>query len=52
MTVAAARRRSETSPEDEAEILGTIDRWLDRDVRPHVQALEHDDTYPAEMYRR
>jgi alkylation response protein AidB-like acyl-CoA dehydrogenase len=49
MTVAAARRRSETSPEDEAEILGTIDRWLDRDVRPHVQALEHDDIYPAEM---
>ncbi|MFL4986431.1 MAG: acyl-CoA dehydrogenase family protein [Xanthobacteraceae bacterium] len=37
------------SSEDEAEILDSIGRWLERDVRPHVRALEHDDIYPQEM---
>jgi len=31
------------------EILDAIDRWLDRQVKPHVMKLEHDDVYPAEM---
>src|SRR4029078_3136500 len=26
-----------------------IGKWLDRDVRPHVMKLEHDDIYPVEM---
>ena len=31
------------------EIMDAIDRWLDRQVKPHVMKLEHDDVYPAEM---
>jgi alkylation response protein AidB-like acyl-CoA dehydrogenase len=35
---------------DEArQILEAIERWLARDVAPHVMKLEHDDTWPAEM---
>jgi alkylation response protein AidB-like acyl-CoA dehydrogenase len=37
------------TPEEEGEILASIGRWLERDVRPHVHALEHDDVYPHEM---
>jgi alkylation response protein AidB-like acyl-CoA dehydrogenase len=36
-------------PEEDALILDSIRRWLDRDVRPHVLRLEHADEYPAEM---
>ena len=35
--------------EQERMILDSIDRWLKRDVAPHVWQLEHDDTYPEEM---
>jgi alkylation response protein AidB-like acyl-CoA dehydrogenase len=31
------------------QILEAIDRWLEREVAPHVMKLEHDDTWPAEM---
>jgi alkylation response protein AidB-like acyl-CoA dehydrogenase len=35
---------------DEArQILEAIDRWLARDVAPHVMKLEHDDVWPAQM---
>ena len=35
--------------EDEDAILDALAKWLERDVRPHVHALEKDDIYPAEM---
>jgi alkylation response protein AidB-like acyl-CoA dehydrogenase len=35
--------------EQDGQILDAIGKWLERDVRPHVMALEHDDVYPAEM---
>ena len=35
--------------EDEARILDAIDRWLERDVRDKVAALERADEYPHEM---
>ena len=35
--------------DDERQILDAIDKFLDRDVRPHVMALEHDDEYPIDM---
>jgi len=35
--------------EDETLILEAINRWLDRDVKDHVLALEHADEYPSEM---
>ena len=30
-------------------ILEAIDRWLVREVEPHVMKLEHDDVWPAKM---
>lgn len=35
--------------EQEALILESVDKFLDKDVRPRVHALEHDDVYPAEI---
>ncbi len=34
---------------DERQMLDAIERWLQRDVRPHVMEMEHDDTYPHAM---
>ena len=35
---------------DEArQILAAIDRWLEREVAPHVAKLEREDTWPAQM---
>jgi alkylation response protein AidB-like acyl-CoA dehydrogenase len=35
--------------DDERQMAETIQKWLERDVRPQVPALEHADAYPAEM---
>ena len=35
--------------EQEQVMLEAIDKWLDRDVRPHVLKLDHADEYPHEM---
>ena len=40
------------SEDQEAVIFGSIDRFLERDVAPYVQKLEHDDEYPADMVER
>jgi len=37
---------------DEAQMLDAVSRWLERDVRPKVRELEHDDVYPEEMVER
>lgn len=46
----------DTHVQDHAEqdrmILEAIDRFLERDVRPHVHRLEHDDVYPTEIVER
>ncbi|WP_372022284.1 acyl-CoA dehydrogenase family protein (plasmid) [Tistrella mobilis] len=34
---------------EDGEILATIDKWLARDVRPHVLKLDHADEYPHEI---
>ena len=45
--------RAETvDREQEALILDGIERFLDRDVRPHVAALEHDDIYPEDIVEK
>ena len=36
-------------PEDEAALLDTIDRWLERDVRPVILHHDHEDIWPAEL---
>ena len=38
-----------TDPVEEAQLLEAVDKWLDRDVRPHVAKFEHGDIYPAKM---
>ena len=35
--------------EDERQLLDTVQKWLDRDVRDKVLELEHADDYPHEM---
>lgn len=35
--------------EEEQIILEAIDKWLERDVRPHVLKLDHADEYPLQM---
>ena len=48
MSVAAGSIDDLDEGQDE-QILASIEKWLERDVRPHAMALEHDDVYPAEM---
>ena len=48
MSVAAGSVDDLDEGQDE-QILASIEKWLERDVRPHAMALEHDDVYPAEM---
>lgn len=35
-----------TDPAEEAALLEAIERWLEKEVRPQVMRLEHDDVYP------
>ena len=35
--------------DDDAMIFESVEKWLDRDVRPHVLKFEHADEYPVEM---
>lgn len=35
--------------DDEAALLDTIDRWIERDVRPVVMHHDHNDIWPAEL---
>jgi alkylation response protein AidB-like acyl-CoA dehydrogenase len=39
----------QTAPDQDAELLDAIEKWLARDVRPHVLRLDHADEYPHEM---
>src|SRR5258706_2476090 len=38
-----------SDPVEEAALLDAIERWLEKEVRPQVMRLEHDDIYPREM---
>ena len=42
-----AARAVENQASDEAQILDTIDRWVERDLRPIVREYDHADRYPA-----
>jgi alkylation response protein AidB-like acyl-CoA dehydrogenase len=39
----------EVDVEQEAALLDAVEKWLARDVRPHVLRLDHADEYPFEM---
>lgn len=49
MSVDTVERTEAYEAQDEARILEAIDKWLERDVRPHVMRLEHADEYPHVM---
>ncbi len=40
---------SQFTAEDEAQLLDTIDKWVERQVKPVVMAHDHADTYPIEI---
>ena len=44
-----ARTAQRIDAVDEAQLLQTIDRWLERDVKPIVRKYDHDDLYPTEL---
>jgi len=46
---AAPRMPRRTDHAEEAALLDAVERWLEKEVRPHVMRLEHDDIYPHEM---
>ena len=46
---AAPRAPRHTDPAEEAALLDAIERWLEKEVRPQVMRLEHDDIYPRQM---
>jgi alkylation response protein AidB-like acyl-CoA dehydrogenase len=45
MSANPASRRA-TDPAETAQLLATIDRWLEKDVKPVVKQHDHADTYP------
>ncbi|MEE8397275.1 MAG: acyl-CoA dehydrogenase family protein, partial [bacterium] len=42
----------DTAESEEALMLETIDRFLEREVKPYAHDLEHDDVYPQQMVDR
>ncbi|MFQ5953761.1 MAG: acyl-CoA dehydrogenase family protein [Kiloniellales bacterium] len=49
MSVDELQVTEEPVADDEHLILDSVDRFLEKDVRPYVHELEHDDVYPAEI---
>ena len=42
-------RKDAWNSEDQAQLLATIDRWLERDVKPVVKEHDHADLWPAKI---
>ncbi len=49
MSVAEQMDQEGLTQEEEAQIFDTIDKWLERDVRPVVKKFDHADEYPHEI---
>jgi len=50
MTLPTHERKLRTiEATEEQALLNAIDRWLDKEVKPHVMKMEHDDIYPRQM---
>jgi len=49
MSVAEQLENEGLTQEEEAQIFDTIDKWLERDVRPVVKKYDHADEYPYEI---
>lgn len=52
MTVSLRKSTHDDAGDSEQMILESVDRFLDRHVRPHAMRLEHDDIYPDEIVER
>ena len=50
--MSALARDDADRSEQERLILDSVDRFLEKDVRPYAMKLEHDDTYPEEIVAR
>ena len=44
----AQPRLRNIDPDDEAQLLATIDRWVEKEVKPIAKEYDHADRYPAE----
>jgi alkylation response protein AidB-like acyl-CoA dehydrogenase len=40
------------SPDDETQLLDSIDRWMERDVKPIIQEYDHEDKWPADTVKQ
>ena len=49
MTESTAANSAAQRDDQDALILDSVRRFLDREVKPHVHQLEHDDVYPEEI---
>jgi alkylation response protein AidB-like acyl-CoA dehydrogenase len=50
MTLPTHERKMRTiEATEEQALLNAIDRWLEKEVKPHVMKMEHDDIYPRQM---
>ena len=45
----AADRVRSIDKDDEAQLLATIDKWVDREVAPKVKEFDHADRWPADL---
>jgi alkylation response protein AidB-like acyl-CoA dehydrogenase len=52
MTMATAPIHTPISADDEAQLLDSIDKWIEREVRPRVMEYDHADKYPHELVRQ
>ena len=41
--------RQALAPDDEKQLLDSIDRWVEREVKPRVKEFDHADRYPHEL---
>jgi len=49
MTDAATSRRITATPDEEAQVLDTIDRWVEKEVRPIARKFDQADEYPHDL---
>lgn len=47
--MSSAAGAASITPEDEARLLESIDKWLERDVIPYVKKFDHEDLWPADI---
>ena len=47
----ASAEKRETA-ESQRLILEMVDKFLEKEVKPHVRTLEHDDIYPSEIVEK